>query len=60
VLFFPVISFLLAFPPISHTPLAKGYHLDVIFSMIQRAMSAGAKAPGRATQAGKVKDEGRS
>jgi hypothetical protein len=28
--------------------------------MIPRAMPAGASAPGRATQAGKVKEEGRS
>jgi hypothetical protein len=36
--------------------LSKGCHLP----MIPRAMPAGAQAPGRATQAGKVKDEGRN
>jgi hypothetical protein len=32
----------------------------LLLPMIPRAMSAGAWAPGRATQAGKVKEEGRN
>jgi hypothetical protein len=32
----------------------------LVLPMIPRAMPAGAQAPGRATQAGKVKEEGRN